>query len=276
MKKKDRGIFSFLKAIFCTFVILALTSTTVFSPIAKAMNIPPRPSTISYIYDYAGLIDDDKENKMRQMAALIDQKTGAQVVVVTVDDLDGMALEDYSLKLFRNWGIGDKQKNNGVLLLVNKESLLANRPGRIRIEVGYGLEGVINDGKAGAILDNYAMPAFESNDYSEGIYGAFMAIVSEVASEYELDVEDGQLSDLKEYELEDDDASFDIVLGIIILLIIIFFILPRRPRRRGPFGGSFGRGGFGGGFGGGGFGGGFGSGGRSFGGGSGGGGGASR
>ena len=89
--------------------------------------------------------------------------------------------------------------------------------------MGYGLEGVINDGKAGgAILDNYAMPAFESNDYSEGIYGAFMAIVSEVASEYELDVEDGQLSDLKEYELEDDDASFDIVLGIIILLIIIF------------------------------------------------------
>ena len=89
---------------------------------------------------------------MQKIAKAIDDRTKAQVVVVTVNDLSRMEIEEYALNLFRNWGIGDREKNNGVLILVNKESLIANQRGRIRIEVGYGLEGAITDGKAGAIL----------------------------------------------------------------------------------------------------------------------------
>ena len=175
-------------------------------------------------------------------------------------------------------GIGDKQKNNGLLILVNKESLIKAQRGRIRIEVGYGLEGAINDGKAGAILDNFALPAFEKGEYSRGIKDTFLAASSEVAREYGLDIESEELSNLQDYSVKDDDkVSLGKLLGIIIFIIIIF-LLPRKPRRRyyrrGPFNGPFfGPFGGGGGFGGGGFGG---FGGGGFGGGRSGGGGASR
>lgn len=257
--------------------------------IACAESIPAKPEVNTYVFDYADIIDSQDEAEIRKVAAYLRDKTEAEIVVVTVNDLDGLALEDYSLKILRQWGIGSKEKNNGVLLLVNKENMLAGRSGRIRIEVGYGLEGAINDGKAGAILDRYALPAFEEEQYSKGILDTFMAISSEVAKEYDLDLSDAELSILEDYALEEDPG--DIVLAIIVLIFVVLFvlsfILPKNGRRRrsfrgpffggpfdGPFGGSSGGfGGFGGGsgFGGGGFGGG-----RGFGGGSGGGGGASR
>ncbi len=255
---------------------------------AFAEPVPPKPDANLYVFDYADLIEDSDEQEMRKTAKVLDDKTKAQIVVVTVNDLSQMELEDYALKIFRDWGIGDKEKNNGLLILVNKESLVKNQRGRIRIEVGYGLEGAINDGKAGAILDNFALPAFENREYSRGIKDAFMAVSSEVAKEYGLDLESAELSNLQDYSVEDDgDISLGTLLAIIIFIIIILsFIkkLGRRYYRRGPFNGPFfgpfgGGGGFrGGGFGGfGGFGGGSGGfGGGGFGGGRSGGGGASR
>jgi uncharacterized protein len=245
---------------------------------AKAEPIPSQPNTITYVYDYANLIDSSDEDSIRQIALAIDRKTKAQLVVVTVNDLNGMALEDYSLKLLRDWGIGDRQKNNGVLLLVNKENLLAGKSGRIRIEVGYGLEGAINDAKAGRILDNFALPAFEEKQYSRGITDTFMALASEVAKEYNLDLSSGELSELESYSRQGDgEIPIGVIAAIIIFIIILFIFIPRTGRGKhfkGPFDGPF-FGPFGGGFGGGGFGGG-GFGGGGFGGGSGGGGGASR
>jgi len=257
----------------CIFLILSAVLFMTIG-IANAEPIPSRPQENIYVFDYADLIDDNDEAQMRKIAEYIDQKSKAEVVVVTVKDLDGLALEDYSLKLFRSWGIGDKEKNNGVLLLVNKENLLAGVSGRIRIEVGYGLEGAINDGKAGAILDQYAIPAFDEEQYSKGIYDTFMAISSEVAKEYELDLSSEELSQLEDYTVEEDEPfSLLFVIMIIVFIVLMIIILPhgeyQSPRHYGgPFGGS--AGGFGS-FGGGGF-----KGGGGFGGGSGGGGGASR
>jgi len=258
--------------------MIVLSLILINSNIALAQSAPSKPDVNLYIFDYANLIDDSDEQEMRKIAKVLDDKTKAQIVVVTVNDLSQMELEDYALKLFRSWGIGDKQKNNGLLILVNKESLIKAQRGRIRIEVGYGLEGAINDGKAGAILDNFALPAFEKGEYSRGIKDTFLAASSEVAREYGLDIESEELSNLQDYSVKDDDkVSLGKLLGIIIFIIIIF-LLPRKPRRRyyrrGPFNGPFfGPFGGGGGFGGGGFGG---FGGGGFGGGRSGGGGASR
>lgn len=144
------------------------------------------------------------------------------------------------------------------------------------------MEGAINDGKAGAILDNFALPAFEVGEYSRGIKDTFMAVSSEVAKEYGLDLSGSDLSGLESYLVEeDDDLLLDLIIALVIFIIIIYFSTrkrgSRRYYRRGPFNGPFGPfggGGFhGGGFGGGGFGG---FGGGGFGGGRSGGGGASR
>ncbi|TYP50906.1 TPM domain-containing protein [Thermosediminibacter litoriperuensis] len=270
--------------------ILFMVLTTVmclagFLPAARAAEpVPARPSDLLYVYDHAGLIDQADEARMREVAKAIDDKTGAQVVVVTVNDLAGRTIEDYALTLFRSWGIGDREKNNGVLILVNKENLLAERSGRIRIEVGYGLEGTITDGKAGWILDTYALPAFEKREFSRGIADTFMAVAAEVAREYGLDLEQGELSDLSVY-VREESIPFDLILAMLVFIVAAIIITSRGRRAahrwpfddHGPFWGPFSGGGFGGGFGGGsGFGGGFGGGGGSFGGGSSGGGGASR
>ena len=204
-----------LLVILCIIAIL-------FPQFALAEPIPPKPQANVYVFDYADLIESQDEQAMQKIAKAIDDRTKAQVVVVTVNDLSRMEIEEYALNLFRNWGIGDREKNNGVLILVNKESLIANQRGRIRIEVGYGLEGAITDGKAGAILDNFALPAFETGDYSRGSKDAFMAVSAEVAKEYGLDLEDSELSGLDSYAVEEDD---DLLTDIIIAIIIIFFII---------------------------------------------------
>lgn len=244
-------------------LLFALSFILIRPGFTFAEPVPSKPAVNLYVFDYANIIDEIDETKMQKIAKAIDDKTTAQVVVVTVNDLNNMEIEDYALQLFRSWGIGDKEKNNGVLILVNRESIVNNQRGRIRIEVGYGLEGAINDAKAGAILDNYAIPAFESENYSKGIYDTFMAVCSEVAKEYGLDLSDEEFSQLSGYSTstESDGIPFINILIIFIILVVILTFLPPSSRRgrssRTYRGGGFGGGGFGGGgFGGGGFGGG--------------------
>jgi uncharacterized protein len=272
-RNKSLSIIAAIILVFAAVVLL-------FSAAASATPLPPKPTSISYVYDYGDIIDEVHESEIRQIAAAIDKETKAQIVVMSVNDLDNMVLEEYSLKVLRDWGIGDKKLNNGVLILVNRHNLLEGRSGRIRIEIGYGLEGAINDAKAGRILDTFAIPAFESSEYSQGIRDTFLAVSTEVAKEYGINPEDlgisGDYSSGKERGI-----SAGLLLAIIIFVLIIIRLTRSRNNRRyyrgpfnrgpfnGPFFGGFGGGGSGRGFGGGGFGGGFG-------GGSGGGGGASR
>ena len=93
-----------------------------------------KPTNDFYVNDYADILDDDVEQYIMQRSVDLEKQTDAQIVVVTVKNLEGMSLEEYATKLFRSFGIGDKDKNNGLLLL------LALEERQFRVEVGYGLE----------------------------------------------------------------------------------------------------------------------------------------
>ena len=121
--------------------------------------IPPRPAESTFIYDFASMLQEGQADQLRALGKALKDASDAEVVLVTVKSLEGAILDEYAHELFQTWGIGDKKKNNGVLLLVNQESVLADRAGRVRIEVGYGLEGALPDGKCGRILDELALPA---------------------------------------------------------------------------------------------------------------------
>lgn len=248
-----------------------------------ATPVPPPPTQNIYVYDQANLIDPAQREQMLAIGEKINAATKAQVVVATVDTIGQDPIEDYALELFRQWGIGDRQKNNGVLLLIVKDRMLSGQSGKVRIEVGYGLEGAIPDGKAGRILDEYVLPAWQSGKYSDGIYQGYLALAGEVAKEYNLDISaDPQLQSLKDYPVESNGLDgFPWGILVFFVFVIAYSLTAIRRRKQGypggksgPFwGGGFPSGFPGGGFGSGGFGG-FGSGG--FGGGSSGGGGASR
>ena len=115
------------------------------------------------VVDEANLLDAAARADLEAKLAALEEKTSDQLVVVTVRSLGGRAIEDYGYRLGRSWGIGQKDKNNGVLLIV------APNERKVRIEVGYGLEGALPDAIASVIIQNAILPRFRANDYPGGI-----------------------------------------------------------------------------------------------------------
>lgn len=165
-----------------------------------------------FVNDTANILSYDTKEYIINMNKSLESKSGAQIVVVTVTSLDGLEIEDYATQLFRQYGIGNKSKNNGILFLVSTGER------RVRIEVGYGLEGCLPDGKTGRILDNYVVPYLKNNDWDNGIKNGFNAILEEVSKEYNITV-DGSIAAVGNYTgLSDGEST---ALGFIVPLLII-------------------------------------------------------
>lgn len=121
------------------------------------------PGPTGSVTDLADVLSDAEEQALRTLAADVEQGTTVEIAVVTVRSLDGVSVEEYATKLFAAWGIGQAGKDNGVLILV------APSQREMRIEVGYGLEGVLPDGLAGQVIRESFTPAFRDNAYGRGI-----------------------------------------------------------------------------------------------------------
>lgn len=211
------------------------------------------PQNHNYVNDYANLISTQSERQMNGLAQEVKQKTGAEIAVLTVQTLQGLSVEDYATRLFETWGIGEKGKDNGLLIL------LAMQERKIWIEVGYGLESIITDGHAGQILDEYIVPFLREGNYDKGFYNGMLAVSGVIAKEAKVQIT-GQAP--VPQRVQRSSRSQD--RGGNIFFIIIFIILVIVTRGRiltwlflaslmggGGRGGSFGSGGsFGGGFGG--------------------------
>lgn len=140
------------------------------------------PTSDFYVNDYANVLSNATEQYIINANVDLNNKTKAQIVVVTVNDLEGKSIETYATELFRKFGIGDKNLNNGVLLLCSTGDRM------FRVEVGYGLEGALPDGKTGRIQDEYIIPYLRDDNYDEGIKNGFSAILQEVCKEYDITI----------------------------------------------------------------------------------------
>jgi uncharacterized protein len=148
---------------------------------------PPKPESNIYVNDFAQMLSTQTVQAIQALGAQLEQQTTAQVAVVTVPNLAGQPVEDYAVGLFRKWGIGQKQKNNGVLLLISKEER------KVRIEVGYGLEGALPDARTGRILDEEVVPFFRNGDYDNGVYRGYGVLAANVAQEYQVQLTEPQV-----------------------------------------------------------------------------------
>lgn len=196
-------------------ITLILSISLTFS--SMAINLP-QPTNDFFVNDFANVIDNEVENELQAIGVSLYRQTTAQVVVVTVQSLDGYEVEEYALELGREWGVGSEESDNGVVLLVS----VSDR--EITIQVGYGLEGCLPDGKTGRILDSYAIPYLSQDDYSTGLSETYKAIVAIVCEEYGVELDE---YDLEEYETEeniDDKIIFTIyfIFMIIIVLALVF------------------------------------------------------
>jgi uncharacterized protein len=123
----------------------------------------PLPKPQGRVNDFANVIDPATEAEIDRRLDVIEQKTSAEIAVATIQSLNGISVEEYANRLFKEWGVGQAKQDNGVLVLI------APNDREMRIEVGYGLEGVLPDGLAGQVIRDDFTPRFRENDYSGGI-----------------------------------------------------------------------------------------------------------
>jgi uncharacterized protein len=136
------------------------------------------PAPQGRVTDAAAIIDAGAKTELESLIRATEEKTTAEIAVVTVSSLDGMTVEEYGNRLFNEWGIGKKRTDNGVLVLV------APTERNIRIEVGYGLEPILPDGLAGEIIRTDALPAFRNGHYAVGILASVRRIAAIVEARH--------------------------------------------------------------------------------------------
>jgi uncharacterized protein len=203
-------------------IILFFLQALLFANNALAQNIIAKPNPATLVTDMAGVLTPEQKQALENKLVAIDDSSSNQIAVVIIPSLDGYPKEEYATKLFREWGIGNKKTNNGVLLLI------AINDRQIRIEVGYGLEGAIPDITALNIIDNDIKPAFKAGNYYEGIDQATNNIAKAAVGEY-------KVAKAKKSKSKSSGGWF------VIVLIIIFVILRSG---RGGGGSNIGGGGF--------------------------------
>ncbi len=210
---------------------------------------PPRPDRA--INDFAGLLSPPTVDRLEKLSRTLQEQSGDAVVVATVETIAPETVEGYAVALFEKWGIGEKGKDNGILILVAADEK------KTRIEVGYGLEGTITDAEASRIIRDLMLPTFRRGDYDEGIELAVQSLVGLIAEERGITIEG--VSSPARTEGSDTGSGGSLAPLIVFLIFLTFLgriiiISGRRGTRSGGFwigsGGGSGGGGFSGGFGG--------------------------
>lgn len=221
---------------------------------AQEAKYPAQPQ--GYVSDYAGLLAVSDREEITRLARELEDKTTAQVAVVTVLTTHPETIEGYAVRLFQNWGIGQKGKDNGVLFLI------AFQDKAVRIETGYGLEGALPDVICNQIIQNIVIPHFKNGNYAQGILRGASVIIGLAAKEYNVEINGVQsLGELpRESNSVDGFALFFILIFVVFFLMIWpgLFLPPNRRGGRGNYWyggyggypGGAGAGGFGGSFGG--------------------------
>lgn len=237
---------------------LVLLLALLAAPLLEAA-FPPVPALTSRVNDYAGMISPAARQEIERKLAAFESQESTQIAILTVPALRGEPMEEFSIRVAEAWKVGTKERDNGILLIVSKGDR------KIRIEIGYGLEGRVTDLQSGRIIDGIIKPAFATGDFDAGFIGAADALVASAKGEF-------TAPPAAKKRVKDKAPSIPLAL-LILLFLFIYLRMQGGGRHGGPFifGGPPGSGGgfsSGGGFGGGGFGGGgFGGGGGGFGGG---------
>lgn len=229
-------------------LLALLAATCLFAITGWAKEIPAKSSKL--VNDYVGVLSSAQQQQLEQILVAYFDSTSTQIAVVIESSLEGDDIFDYCQRLATSWGIGEKDKNNGLLLYI------AYNDKRVRIHTGYGMEATITDALSKRIIDQTIAPNFRNGAYAQGIYEATITIMKAASGEY------------ANTRKNADDLSMPGLVGFLLIIVIVLILLSKTGGGKGGmrgrhfggppmmWGGTFGGGGFSsGGFGGGGFGG---------------------
>lgn len=240
---KGQGLKCIVRARRC----LALIGVLLLSATLAAAAEKVFPAPVGYVNDFANVMEPSSKERLSFLLTRIEGSGAAEIAVVTIPSMEELGfadIEEAAVKLFEEWGIGKKGRDNGVLILA------AIKERKVRIEVGYGLEGQIPDGAAGEIIRKGIVPFFKKQRFGEGLYNGVLLIAERINADVG---EKGRKAEPKGFT--NDDITNIIILAFIVLAIMTAGIVNGRRRRHyysrnydtGFWG--YGGGGFGGGFG---------------------------
>lgn len=207
------------------FLVLILTHLFLISSVRIDYN--------KRVNDLYGILSNSEKNDLSVLLENIENSTSAQIALVIIPSLEGNNIEDYALSIAENWGknkgLGQKDRDNGVLLLIS----MAEK--KLRIEVGYGLEGILNDGKCGYIIRKLIVPGFKRGDYYLGIKNGINKIGGVISREDDISPE--ELKKYRKSRKKKKGSGFPF--GIIVFVVIIIFNILKGGSRGGRGGGFF-------------------------------------
>lgn len=176
----------------------------------KSQDIPEPMVPYRLVNDFAGLFSAAETAALEQKLLAYHDSTSTQIYVVTVRELGGYPASDYAFRLGEKWGIGQKSKNNGALILIKPK--LGNSRGQAFIATGYGLEARINDAYAGRIVRNEMIPRFVEEDYFGGVNAAVDAMIARLSGEFTS-------------EEEEEEEGFPLIAIIILIIVFMLFFI---------------------------------------------------
>lgn len=201
----------------------------------------PRPT--GYVNDYVGLISAEETSRIEAVIQAVQSATGAEIAVVTVPSYEPYgSIEQFGVALAESWGVGASDDDSGAIII------LAMQEREVRIEIGYGLEGILPDGRVGAILDEMVLPSFREGNWGAGMLGGVQGLAGYIAEEYEVDLSE-QGARTPQGGQEGSAASPLDSLGELLWVLMVFSIVGGRflwpllflgAGRRGYYGGGFG------------------------------------
>ena len=242
-------------------LISSLLLVCIYSITFAANTKFPSVTTNKYINDYTGTISKNYTEKIISIGKELEEKTTAQCVIVVINSTNNVPIEKYANELFRSWGIGTSEKNNGLLILAMDDR-------NWRVEVGKGLEGAVPDVLSNKIMTSYGKPYFRDGNYNDGLLNCYYEFSNKIAEEYGVSLTSLENINVSSKDYNNNNSSSNtsnkVIPGVIILLIFLDIILNRgrvcrtflqmiiiSSHHRGPRGGGGGFGGGSSGFGGG-------------------------
>ncbi|PJE50779.1 MAG: hypothetical protein COV29_03555 [Candidatus Yanofskybacteria bacterium CG10_big_fil_rev_8_21_14_0_10_36_16] len=181
------------------------------------------PEPQGYVNDFADILSPNIEKTLAKTLSDYEKETAIELTVVTVDSLEGLAVEDYTIRLANKWGVGKKDKDNGIVFLI------APNERRMRIEVGYGLEPDLTDGAAGRIMDSFVIPSFKNNHYENGVVSGVAGIIDHLGSTpFEARLEERRIAaEKRKLAREESSRKFKsrLMIAGMAMAVVLFFVL---------------------------------------------------
>ena len=191
-------------------IVLIIATVLCMCSVAFA-EVPDKPTHDIYVVDNANMLDNSTKSDILNKGKELEENTGAQFVVVTINSLDGQDIESYSNDLFNSWGIGNKDNNNGVLLVVAKNDH------KYRLEIGSGLEGTLTDSLCYDLLSKDIKPKFKESKYSEGVSTLYSDVSETIGT--------GEAPEKKGTSLEHIFLVLMIIVMVGFLAVIVFGLI---------------------------------------------------